>query len=1328
MNANVTLLTRCISAILALIASPVLAAGLSHSSQVPILLALPGQATGGGVDVRKQCEQLVKQARAALSQNRLDDAERLVAQAEKLGVKYDPFTAKLSDTPDKVRRDLTAARGPAASSNKGAMRLPSLLGGDPGKNNSPPPTDPFAKRASAENAMNQMTDDAKGRAKQALENGRQALAAGNVVEAQASWQKAVGIKTQWNPGEYTPDMLAADLERAGVKLPAPNREPAASPFTLRPSDLAKESDARFPTSKNPNSPSQVGNAFGPTDINPNEIPADRNPLTKPSSKNGGDFPGGDLMAANPVAQRLPGVQNAAESGPQRLPTVSAEPAGRKEEANRLLGLARNARQQGDLEGAMRLADQATKLGVPDEAFGPNEIKPWQLMLDVNKEMSQRAGVQRAAGVQDARGQFPVQQGGYDPRRDGGRVMPVQNESPLIAQPANSGNAAYADSLYKEGMQSLQNQDRAGAIAKFQEAWKFEKELDPALRQELKDKLSYLRNVPAPAPNANGPAPIEELSNEQQLRYQKYMREAAAERSAAEKLAQENPREALDNMKSLRDRVAQADLDPAGRKQILAIVDRSVKDLEKYLEVNRGDIELRESNNQVKEERARDNQMSIETQNKMAELVEQFNKLMEEGRYPEAEVKAKLARELQPNSSIAEMLTWKSRFAKSVAEQNSITSRKERKFNEQLTSVDQSSEGFDDRNPFVFGSAQQWTDLSKSRKKYLEELGRKLSPAEQEIEKSLGKQVEVSFEDRPLHEVLETLSKMANINIHLDPNGLHAEAVTPETPVRLKLINPISLKSALTMILSQLHLSYVIENEVLLITSQDKRDSHVNTKVYYVADLVTPIPNFVPSYNIGLPGAIRESFNAMGYGPRSGPMGLSSMPLTLGQNEANGQSDAPNSAMGQMQALAQMQGNAQMAMKDGSQFSPTPGGNTRTPQPLGYGPGGLGGGVIADFDTLIELITTTISPDSWTDNGGTGSISGFPTNLSLVVSQTQDIHADIADLLQQLRRLQDLQVTIEVRFITLNDNFFERVGVDFDFNIDDNTNLATSNAIPDDSGRSYVIGLSPNGQPTPNLDMQFTQNSFASAVPQFGGFDVTNAANFGFAILSDIEVFFLLQALQGDTRSNVLQAPKVTLFNGQQAFVRDSTDRPFVTQIIPVVGDFAAAHQPVVTVLSEGTSLSVQAVVSADRRFVRLTLVPFFTKIGNVETFTFSGKTTSNTGTTTVDPTDPTKKIVNGAQTTSEGTTVQLPSLAVTTVSTTVSVPDGGTVLLGGIKRLQEGRNERGVPLLSKIPYVSRLFKNVGIGRTTQSLMMMVTPRIIIQEEEEERLGLGIDQQ
>ena len=118
-------------------------------------------------------------------------------------------------------------------------------------------------------------------------------------------------------------------------------------------------------------------------------------------------------------------------------------------------------------------------------------------------------------------------------------------------------------------------------------------------------------------------------------------------------------------------------------------------------------------------------------------------------------------------------------------------------------------------------------------------------------------------------------------------------------------------------------------------------------------------------------------------------------------------------------------------------------------------------------------------------------------------------------------------------------------------------------------------------------------------------------------------------------------------------------------------------------------------------------------------------TTTDSGTTVQDPANPDQNVTNNATKTVSGTTVQLPTFAFTTVTTTVSVPDGGTVLLGGIKRLREGRTERGVPILNKVPYISRLFKNVGIGREAQSLMMMVTPRIIIQEEEEEKLGIEI---
>jgi len=418
----------------------------------------------------------------------------------------------------------------------------------------------------------------------------------------------------------------------------------------------------------------------------------------------------------------------------------------------------------------------------------------------------------------------------------------------------------------------------------------------------------------------------------------------------------------------------------------------------------------------------------------------------------------------------------------------------------------------------------------------------------------------------------------------------------------------------------------------------------------------------------------------------------------------------------------------------------PTGATAVPQ--GAGPGGIGGGVQPDFDSLIELITSTIQPTSWTEVGGVGAIQEYENNLTLVISQTQQVHEEIADLLEQLRRLQDLQVTIEVRFITLSDQFFERIGVDFDFDLDDDIDGPfqvfgrpnddadgaggdpTRDTQDRDHGPTNTVGLNPvDGNFTSDLDVPFRQGSFPLAVPQFGGFAPGAGATLGFAILSDIEARFVMEASQGDRRSNILQAPKVTLFNGQQAFVSDQSQSPFVISVIPVVGDFAAAQQPVIVVLNEGTHMSVQAVVSSDRRFVRMTIVPFFSQIGDVDTFTFTGETSTTEDTASEGPDDDTTSRANSRTTTTAGTTVQLPTFSFTTVTTTVSVPDGGTVLLGGIKRMSEGRNEFGVPLLSKVPYVNRLFKNVGIGHETQTLMMMVTPRIIIQEEEEALLGV-----
>ena len=50
--------------------------------------------------------------------------------------------------------------------------------------------------------------------------------------------------------------------------------------------------------------------------------------------------------------------------------------------------------------------------------------------------------------------------------------------------------------------------------------------------------------------------------------------------------------------------------------------------------------------------------------------------------------------------------------------------------------------------------------------------------------------------------------------------------------------------------------------------------------------------------------------------------------------------------------------------------------------------------------------------------------------------------------------------------------------------------------------------------------------------------------------------------------------------------------------------------------------------------------------------------------------------------------------------------------------LRETRQEFAVPILSRIPYVNRLFKTVGYGRETEKVFLLLTPRVIVEEDVE----------
>lgn len=990
----------------------------------------------------------------------------------------------------------------------------------------------------------------------------------------------------------------------------------------------------------------------------------------------------------------------------------------KTEAAKLLSRAQLAYDQKNFEEAAQLIAQVKALNVPTSAFSDDAIRPWELELKIRDALSRSSQFNNSV-VEAAE---PMVEGGvenavYDPSTDETRDLPASfsaDGSDDFDQPTSRGQQ-----LYESGQYALNHNDSRRALEYFRLAWQYEDQLDPQTRAQLREQLTQLqRSTPSVQDQDES---FEEIQGVDQALRQKIQNEVIRERAAAEQMMQnKNPRGALEHMQLLREKVTETALDDVSKRQLINAIDREISEISAFIEINLTQIETDEFNkaNIADVEMGRQRRYDIER--KISQLVEDFEKLKHEQRYHEAMAIAQQAMLLAPEMEVVQAMNEKAKFMYREAEQRAIAEGKAEYFLDGLADSERAAIGRATMdNPLNFNTdTTRWDQLTARRREMFQQQSFQ-NETERDIYYRLRNQkIQYEFDRTPFSEALDILATRAGVNIVPDTYALGQEGVAPDHPVDMRLSEPISIHSALNLILGNLQLVYVIEDEVVKVTSKEVQQRDQKRQTYYVGDLVVPVPNFQTGTQMTWLSPMGQQ-NAWG----RQNMGMNNGQVPMVMDMSNQTMPVSTDVMGQQIPNNVFGGN--------NAFGGNGGVNAGMPMANQFGPPSIGspGGITEDdFEDLMELIQETIFPDSWEENGGTGRMQPFPANLSLVVTATQEVQEEIANLLERLRQLNDVQIVIEVRFITLNDDFFEKLGVDFDFKIEDGSSLALNSLPPDQVSPSAIVGRQgPSGGqiPTGDLDLLFNQDSFASAIPAFGAPDLGSAANFGFAILSDIEVWFLIQAAKGDTRTNVVQAPTVTMFNGQSATVNDITQNPFVTQIVPVVGDFAAAQQPIISLLPEGTQLNVQAVVSPDRRFVRMTMVPFFSQIESVSTFTFEGSTTTRRDSRTDlgdiidildgdDDTDPGEEV----EIIEEGTTVQLPVLAVTNVSTTVSVPDGGTVLLGGIKRMSEGRIERGVPMLSNIPYVNRLFKNVAIGRTTESLMMMVTPRIIITEEEE----------
>ncbi len=231
--------------------------------------------------------------------------------------------------------------------------------------------------------------------------------------------------------------------------------------------------------------------------------------------------------------------------------------------------------------------------------------------------------------------------------------------------------------------------------------------------------------------------------------------------------------------------------------------------------------------------------------RLENLIDRVRALMLAGRhgdaaaYGEAQAVADVAVSLRPGEGTSAAARFDAEAAEQLDRARRLRARRADQLLETLYQVELSHIPFPDEPPVRYPPAEVWQALTQRRKKWRSVDLRKNSPIEQRLEAALSERTDLAFVDTPLTDAIDFLEDVHGISIIIDTAALTDEGVDPSAPVNLEL-SGITLRSALKLMLGPLQLTYVIEDEVMKITTQVKADEVLSTRVYPVADLVVPI--------------------------------------------------------------------------------------------------------------------------------------------------------------------------------------------------------------------------------------------------------------------------------------------------------------------------------------------------------------------------------------------------------------------------------------------------------------------------------------------------------
>ncbi|MFN0197639.1 MAG: hypothetical protein ACKVT0_12920, partial [Planctomycetaceae bacterium] len=288
-----------------------------------------------------------------------------------------------------------------------------------------------------------------------------------------------------------------------------------------------------------------------------------------------------------------------------------------------------------------------------------------------------------------------------------------------------------------------------------------------------------------------------------------------------------------------------DIDPVVRDQLakrLNNVRIDIQNRQQILEDEHIRRNERKAQNEAQENLV--NELLLEEE-RLEQLVDRVRALLVEGyhsnpsAFEEAEAVSRVAQNDRPADGTAAAAVFNSEAAGQLDKAVRMRSLRADKFLATLYQVELSHVPFPDEPPILWPPAEVWRALTETRRQWKSVDLKKFSPAEERIFKSLDETTEFDFNEIPLKDALTFIAEQHNITIILDDKVLEEGTVSADEPITRSL-NGITLRSAFRILLRPLELTYVIKDEVLMITSETEADALLSTRVYPVGDLVIPI--------------------------------------------------------------------------------------------------------------------------------------------------------------------------------------------------------------------------------------------------------------------------------------------------------------------------------------------------------------------------------------------------------------------------------------------------------------------------------------------------------